>query len=459
MIDCLNDDRRDDSIPLVPLPVDDFAEWLETQSPALQRWTESSAFKAKPGSVCLVPGSDGELERVLAGIADAEEPFSLGGLATSLPPRHYHLEADWDTDTVERATLGWALGGYRYSNYRSETTATATLAVDDACDAPRVRAQAEAICLVRDLINTPPEDMMPEHLADAATRLAEDFGATLEQITGDALLDKNYPAIHAVGRASIHAPRLIDLCWGDEKHPGLTLVGKGVCFDSGGLDIKSAAGMRLMKKDMGGAAHALGLAHMIMSAGLPVRLRVLVAAVENAISGNAYRPGDVVSSRRGITIEIHNTDAEGRVVLCDALAEAADDNPALIVDFATLTGAARIALGTEIPAMFANDDEVAEAVLTAASEERDPVWRLPLYTPYRQLIDSRIADISNAASTSYGGALTAALFLAEFVPDKQPWLHFDVMAWNTRTLPGRPEGGEAMGLRALFAYLNRRFAV
>ena len=320
----------------------------------------------------------------------------------------------------------------------------------------RVRGQVAGIYRVRDLVNTPAEDMMPEHLSDAVKTMAGEFNAKVAEIVGDALLKKNFPAIHAVGRAASHAPRLIDLRWGKSNHPKLTLVGKGVCFDSGGLDLKPASGMRLMKKDMGGAAHAIGLAHMIMSAGLPVRLRMLVPAVENAVSGNAYRPGDVVTSRKGLSIEIDNTDAEGRVILCDALTEAAAETPDLVIDFATLTGAARVALGTDLPAMFCNHDQVAQGLADSAASVHDPVWRLPLYRPYRELIDSPIADIVNSGGP-YGGAITAALFLQDFVPAATPWVHFDLMAWNLRSRPGRPEGGEAMGLRAILDYLRVRY--
>ena len=317
----------------------------------------------------------------------------------------------------------------------------------------------EAITLVRDLINTPAEDMMPEQLAAAVLALGQTFNADVTQIIGDDLLRQNYPVIHIVGRASTHAPRLIDLRWGDPTHPKLTLIGKGVCFDSGGLDLKPANGMRLMKKDMGGAAHAIGLAQLIMSTGLPVRLRLLVAAVENAVSGNAFRPGDVVRSRQGISIEIDNTDAEGRLILCDALADAATDQPDLMVDFATLTGAARVAVGTEVPAFFTTSDALAQALMDAAVQQHDPIWRLPLHRPYRQMLDSKIADIANSASSPFGGAITAALFLQEFVPDSLHWVHFDLMAWNNRNRPGRPEGGEAMGLRAVFECLQQRYLI
>jgi leucyl aminopeptidase len=299
--------------------------------------------------------------------------------------------------------------------------------------------------------------MMPEHLAEAMLALGREFDASVKQIVGDELLTHHFPLIHAVGRASTHPPRLLDLRWGNPTHPKVTLLGKGVCFDSGGLDLKPSSAMRLMKKDMGGAATVLGLARLIMSAGLPVRLRVLVAAVENAVAGNAFRPGDVLRSRQGLTVEIHNTDAEGRLVLCDALAEAGAEQPEILLDFATLTGAARVALGTGVPALFCNDESMASELLAAAAREQDPCWRLPLHAPYREMLDSKIADIANASDSSYAGAITAALFLREFVPAGIPWAHFDSMAWNLKTQPGRPEGGEAMGLRAVFGWLEQRY--
>lgn len=374
-----------------------------------------------------------------------------------MPQGDYYLAGEWSAAVKERLALGWGLGAYQFTRYRQAKPPTARLSVDSTCDLRQVRAQIQAIGLVRDLINTPAEDLMPEHLADTMIVLGKEFGARVEQVVGDALLEQNFPAIHAVGRASVHAPRLLDLRWGEEGNPRLTLVGKGVCFDSGGLDLKSANGMRLMKKDMGGAAHALGLARLIMSTGLPVRLRVLVAAVENAVAGNALRPGDVIRSRKGLTIEIDNTDAEGRLILCDALAEGATEQPELLIDFATLTGAARVALGTEVPALFSNSDELAAGLLAAAEAQQDPLWRLPLYNPYREMLDSKIADIANAANAPYAGAITAALFLREFVPEETAWAHVDVMAWNTRSRPGRPEGGEAMGIRAVSHYLRQRF--
>ncbi len=299
--------------------------------------------------------------------------------------------------------------------------------------------------------------MMPEHLAEATAVLAQSFGAQVDQIIGDDLLTQNYPTIHMVGRASTHAPRLIDLQWGDDHAPKVTLVGKGVCFDSGGLDIKPSAGMRYMKKDMGGAAHVLGLAHLIMSNQLPVRLRVLIPAVENAVAGNAFRPGDVIKTRKGLTVEIDNTDAEGRLVLCDALAEAQTENPDILIDFATLTGAARVALGTELPGFFCNQPAFATALQDAGNRSGDPVWELPLHAPYKDMLKSDIADMVNCAASPFGGAITAALYLQAFVEPKTTWAHFDIMAWNNRKLPGRPIGGEAFGVRAVYAALEKRY--
>lgn len=392
--------------------------------------------------------------RVCVGVADGDDAWAVGDLAAHLPVGRYRLEAcaglELDPKQRQRLQLAWALGAYRFTAYRQSESSPAQLE----CDDPEVIRWVEAITWVRDLINTPAGDMMPIQLAEAAERLANRFAGELTQLVGDELLAENYPCIHAVGRASAHPPRLIDLRWGDESHPRVTVVGKGICFDSGGLDIKPPNGMRLMKKDMGGAAHALGLAHLIMATAMPLRLRLLIPAAENAISGSAFRPGDVLNTRAGKSVEVDNTDAEGRLVLADALAEAANEEPELLIDFATLTGAARSALGTEIPVLFSNDEALAEGLLNNRAE---PIWRLPLHRPYRKLLESRIADIANAASSPYGGAITAALFLAEFVPATTAWAHLDIMAWNNRARAGRPKGGEAMGLMAVFDYLERRY--
>ncbi|MEZ5831382.1 MAG: leucyl aminopeptidase family protein, partial [Dongiaceae bacterium] len=341
----------------------------------------------------------------------------------------------------------------RFQRYKKRDGALARLVWPAGVDRASVRRLAAAITLARDLINTPAEDMGPPHLAEAAKLVAQAHKAKFSVIVGDDLLKKNYPAIHAVGRASARPPRLIDLSWGSSG-PRLVLVGKGVCFDSGGLDLKPSSGMLLMKKDMGGAALMLALAQMIMEAGLKIRLRLLIPAVENSVDGNAYRPLDVIRTRKGITVEIGNTDAEGRVVLCDALAEAHKDKPDLILDAATLTGAARVALGPELPALFCNDDDIADAILRHGKAEDDPLWRLPLHKGYRALLDSKVADINNMGSGPYAGAITAALYLQEFIDPGTRWAHIDTFAWNSRDRPGRPEGGEALGLRALFSFVS-----
>ncbi len=447
------------AIPLEPILTDEFKGWLTHQKSKTKRWLKAAGFNAESGQFCLIPNDRGELQRVLVGISEVEDPWSLAALPHSLPPGAYVIDSDWKSGVLERAAIGWSLGAYTYSRYRTQKQAQAQLVLDSDCDAALVTNQVMALRLVRDLINTPAGDLMPADLAASTHSLATEFGAEVVEISGDALLTANYPAIHAVGRASCHAPQLIELTWGNTDHPCVSLVGKGVCFDSGGLDLKSSANMRLMKKDMGGAAHALGLAHMIMAARLPIHLRVLIAAVENAVAGNAFRPGDVLASRAGISIEVENTDAEGRLVLADALTDAVAEKPELLLDFATLTGAARVALGTELPAFFCNDDKLAHSLMESTQAEIDPIWRLPLHTPYRRLLNSQIADISSAGKTPYAGAITAALFLQEFVPEDTPWAHFDLMAWNLENQAGRPVGGEAMALRGIFSYLRKRFAL
>lgn len=455
MVDALLSEAKADCLPLHTVTEADLDAFLERQTPAARAWLTANAFRARAGTVCPLPGANGELSGYAVGVAAAGDIWSLGALPLTLPEGNYRLQANWRAEALHLATLGWALGGYQFSRYRKPERAAARLHSD--ADMNAVAAEARAVYLVRDLVNTGAEDLMPAQLAEVAADLAERFGADFEQTIGDELLTHGYPAIHAVGRASANAPRLLDLGWGDLDAPRVTLVGKGVCFDSGGLNIKPANGMRLMKKDMGGAAHALGLAHLIMESRLPVRLRVLVPAVENAISGNAYRPGDVIATRKGLTVEVDNTDAEGRIVLCDALAEAVAGKPDVLLDFATLTGAARVALGPDLPALFCNDDTLAEGLRAASVECRDPLWRLPLHDAYRDMLDSRVADLVNSASSPFAGAITAALFLQRFVPDEVPWAHLDLMAWNTRARAGRPEGGEAVGLRAVHAWLRTRF--
>ena len=457
MDDLLRNEWNEDSIPVIPIEPGRTGDWRASAPPEGAAWVGRTGFTATPGSICLVPGRGGRLASVLVGIGTHDDPWTLAHVPGALPPGGYHLDMKWSSRGLERAALGWALAAYRFDRYKKATPPAATLFPGSAPAADSARTLARTVARVRDLINTPASDMMPKELAAAAFDVATGHGAELRVVTGEALLDEGYPAIHAVGRASAHRPRLIDLTWGDPRAPRLTLVGKGVCFDSGGLDLKSASGMRLMKKDMGGAAHAIGLAELVMSTALPVRLRLLVPAVENAVAGNAYRPGDVIATRKGLTIEVENTDAEGRIVLSDALAEGAAEAPDLMIDFATLTGAARVALGTELPAMFSNDETVATGIADAGRDVHDEVWRMPLHAPYRELIESKVADIMNGTSQPWGGAITAALFLQEFVPDDIPWAHFDIMAWSTRAKPGRPVGGEAMALRAVFEFIERRY--
>ncbi|MBN9022669.1 MAG: leucyl aminopeptidase family protein [Rhizobiales bacterium] len=420
-------------------------------------FVRAAGFKAAGGALLGVPGGTG-MGCYLFGLGRDEDRAVLlpGRLGAALPAGDYTLGDGFSASG--EATLAFALGAYRFSRYR-ERERGPRLVLPAGDDTARVIRIADGVYLARDLINTPANAMGPAELALAAEDLAARHGASITVTQGDALAE-GFPLIHAVGAAATpaRAPRLIDLTWGDPAAPKVTLVGKGVCFDTGGLDIKPSSGMLLMKKDMGGAANVLGLAHMIMDGGLGVRLRVLIPAVENAISGAAFRPGDVFRSRLGLTVEIGNTDAEGRLVLADALALAAEESPALIVDMATLTGAARVALGPGIVPFFTRDDGLAGALAAKGDALADPVWRLPLWRPYLSMLDSRIADINNAGSAPFAGAITAALFLSRFVPETQPWIHADIYGWNPKDAPGRPEGGEAQAIRALHALLESRYA-
>src|SRR5690606_34691566 len=403
---------------------------------------------AAAGSQLTLPGGDGALAGAVLGIGDALDPFSYAHAPHALPGGHWEISGELDADARRALQLGWGLGAYRFTRYRDATRAPAQL-VAGGLDAET--ADILAACLrVRDLVNTPTQDMGPQQLEDVARGIAQEHGAKFESIVGDELLERNFPSIHAVGRASHRAPRLIRLDWGSDAHEHVVLVGKGVCFDTGGLDIKGADGMRNMKKDMGGAAHALALAELVMARKLPLRLTLLIPSVENAIGPDAFRPGEVVATRKGVSVEIDNTDAEGRVILADALALAGELEPALVMDFATLTGAARIALGPDLPALYSNDDTVADAWLAAAARVRDPMWRMPLWRPYLRYLTSHVADIANGSSTRMAGSITAALYLERFVPAAQKWAHLDVYAWNDNDRPGRPAGGEAQGLRAAY---------
>ncbi len=458
MTDCFVGRANARTLPLTPLDAKQFDGWLKSQPDATQGWVRGSEFCADPGTVLLLPGGKHGVAGALIGVTGDDDIWSWSAASAKLPAGRYRLAREPKARTATNLALGWGLAAYQFNRYREDSFTHPQLVWPSKADRGAVERTVSATFLVRDLINTPASDMGPVELASAARKLAREFKAKFKVIVGDELLKQNFPAIHAVGRASDRAPRLIDFTWGRARDPKVTLVGKGVCFDSGGLDLKPAAGMLRMKKDMGGAATVLGLARMIMMAGLPIRLRVLIPAVENSISGNAYRPLDVITTRKGVKIEIGNTDAEGRVVLSDALALAASEDPDLVLDFATLTGAARIALGPSLPAMFTNQDALAAAFTKHGDATDDPVWRLPLWRPYRKLIESPVADIVNTGSTPQGGAITAALFLEAFVEDTTPWVHFDVMAWNTSSQPGRPEGGEAMGMRAAFAVIADRYA-
>ncbi|MCR6663285.1 MAG: leucyl aminopeptidase family protein [Luteimonas sp.] len=431
-----------------------FTTWIAAQPTATQAWLEAQGFNASPGSCVLLPG-DGGIAGAVLGIGDPLDAYSYAHAPSSLPVGDWALAEHPDDDALRALQLGWGLGAYRFDRYKAGGRAPARLVVD-ALD-PEAAGLLTASVRVRDLVNTPTEHMGPEEMEAVVRGIAQVHGAAFESIVGEELLAKNFPAIHAVGRASHRAPRLLKLQWGEASHKHLVIVGKGVCFDTGGLDIKPADGMRNMKKDMGGAAHAIALAELVMARKLPLRITLLVPAVENAIGPNAYRPGEVIATRKGVSVEIDNTDAEGRIVLCDALAHAGELSPHTILDFATLTGAARIALGPDLPALFANDDALADAWITAGEQQRDPVWRMPLWRPYLRYLTSNIADMANAGSRM-AGAVTAALYLERFVPEGTPWAHLDVYAWNDSARPGRPAGGEALALRSAYAMVKARYA-
>lgn len=431
-------------------------------------WIATTGFEASFGEVSLVAGADGGLDAVLFGAgktgqggegAAARRTMSIGKLARVLPKGCYHLEND-DGGNADLAALSWLLGGYKFDRYLSKISEAerAVLVAPHGCNLANVQRIAKSVCHTRDLVNTPTNDLGPKQLEQEFCKLGRKHKAKISVIAGDDLLKKNFPMIHAVGRASIDAPRLLDMSWGAASDPKLTLVGKGVCFDTGGLNIKPGSSMAMMKKDMGGAANVMGLASMIMDAGLPVRLRVLVPAVENSISGNAFRPGDILPSRKGISVEIGNTDAEGRLVLADALALADEENPKMLIDMATLTGAARVALGPELPPFYTSDSAFAAEVTEAGLQLNDPLWRMPLWAPYEQMLSSKIADVNHISTGGFAGSITAALFLQKFVENAGTWAHFDIFASVATEKPWAPVGGEAQAIRALFDVLTRRFA-
>ena len=436
-----------------------FKDVRERLPAAARVFADAAGFEPKPGQYLALPGEGGKggLGGILFGLeneGDAKDLFLPGRLPQQLPAGVYRFAND--PHDTRLATLAFALGAYRFTRYHKSEGRKIVLELPQSLDREELEHVVEAVTLVRDLVNTPANDMGPADLEEAARTLAKRHGAAAKATVGDDLLAENFPLIHAVGRAAARPPRLVEITWGEASHPRVTLVGKGVCFDSGGLDIKPESSMLNMKKDMGGAATALALAHMVMSRKLPLRLRVLIPAVENAISGAAFRPRDIYTSRKGITVEIGNTDAEGRLILADALTFADEDDPELIFDFATLTGAARVALGPDVPPFFTDDDQLAEELMAHATTENDPLWRLPLWRPYDEMLESKVADINNVGSGGQAGAITAALFMRRFVSAKS-WVHFDVFAWSPRSRPGRPEGGECQAARALYAFLAARY--
>ncbi len=457
MKDLLRADRDQPATPLVVVDKAGFAGWLNTQPSEMRAAVAAQRFEGAADTIAFLPDAGPDGIPVAVGVADAAnmEPWCLAKAAERLAAGTYRLE----TGSPGQATLGWLLAQYRFDRYKAaDTTGARILLTREVAAIDARTAEAEAVSLVRDLVNTPAADMGPQQLEDACVVAAKDFGATVAVTRGDAL-EREYPMVAAVGRAATppYAPRMIELEWGDPAHPRIAIVGKGVSFDSGGLDIKPASGMRLMKKDMGGAAHAIALARLVMGARLPVRLHLLIPAAENAIAGDAFRPGDILRSRAGLSVEIHNTDAEGRLLLADALSRAGESAPELTIDFATLTGAARTALGPDLPALFCDDDALASALLDAGMKEADPMWRLPLWPGYADMLKSDVADLSNASDSAFAGAVTAALFLKRFVSDGAAWAHVDTFAWMPADKPGRPKGGEALGLRAAWRTLRLRY--
>ena len=441
------------SVPLIPVTKAGLDGWLATQSERVRVAVAAQDFKAAPDSIAILPGDGPADWFVVAGVAEGPlGPWALATPAEKLPAGRFALAGE-----LGQAGLGWCLAQHRFGRYRRlEAKGARVLTTTSLGAISAAASEAEAVALVRDLIDTPASDLGPAELAKAVID-ALGSQAEVQVTTGEALIDQNFPAVHAVGRAAAQAPRLIEAVWGDAAHPVVAIIGKGITFDSGGLNIKPGGSMALMKKDMGGAAHALALAKLVIQANLRVRLHLIIPAAENAIAGNAMRPGDIIGTRAGKTVEITNTDAEGRLVLCDAIALAAEKNPMLIIDFATLTGAARVALGPQLPALFANDDALASELVAAGAQVGDPVWRLPLWAPYHDMLKSSLADMVNSADGGFAGAITAALFLEKFVPTGVPWAHFDTFAWNNASRPGRPKGGEALALRASWAMLRSRF--
>jgi leucyl aminopeptidase len=456
----LDHSAEKDSVPIWFVTAENLADVTSWLSSSAQDWMKTTGFKPKAGRTLLLPGAGGRLQSVLFGLGAKDDvertPLLPGKLPAQLPPGTYRFGNAPDDPTL--GALAFALASYRFDRYRkpSERDERPRLAAPRDVDIETVRRLADAVAFGRDLVNTPANDLGPEELAAEAAALASAHGAACEIVTGDRL-EADFPLIHAVGKGSARPPRLVDIRYGDPGAPKVTLVGKGVVFDTGGLDLKPSAGMLIMKKDMGGAAAALALARLVMEAKLPVRLRLILAIVENAVSGTSFRPLDVIKSRKGLTVEIGNTDAEGRLILADALALADEEAPDLLLDFATLTGAARVALGPDLPPFYTVDEALAAEIAAAAATTHDPVWRLPLWRPYLPMLDSKIADMGNVGSGAFAGSVIAALFLTRFVEKAKAWAHFDIYAWTPRATPGRPEGGEVQAARALFDVLAKRY--
>ncbi len=445
----------------------DFNEWSKTQNDKIKTQIIDQGFEGKSGQILILRNKDGKVDNIVAGTnikSSFEDGSKIHNAVNScfakniLGNTSFSIKSDLDNNALERLHIGWALAMYKFDFYKKDDSKKAQLLLSPDTDKQRVKATIKSICFIRDLINIPANNMGPDELEAATKTLVEKHKASLSVITNKELLEQNFPMIYEVGKASPRAPRLLDFTWGDKNHPKVTLVGKGVCFDTGGLDIKPSQYMITMKKDMGGAAHVLGLAHMIMSLKLSINLRVLIPAVENSISGNSYRPSDIINSRKGLSVEVGNTDAEGRLVLADALTYACEDKPELLIDFATLTGAARVALGFDLPALFSSNDKMAQNIqkLSVSDNVDDPVWQLPLWQPYRKDLDSDIADISSTGK-GRAGATNAALFLQEFIDNKTEWIHMDVYAWEQNGKAGRPKGGSDTAMRAIFAFLENRY--
>lgn len=449
------------TIPIYVVASEGLDHTLGQLDDAARNWVESNGFTAKLGQVALIPAEDGSIRAVLAGWGNLSTRkrgwFNFASIAAKLPKGDYRIENGLERAELKEAALAWLLAGYRFDKYATQSAQKARLACPQGVDATRVELEAEATFLTRDLINTPANDMGPEALEAVFFDLAKQHKAKASAIVGDDLLRENFGLIHAVGRAAVEAPRLLDMIWGDPDAPKLTLVGKGVCFDTGGLNIKPGASMGLMKKDMGGAANVLGLAHMIMSLDLPVRLRVLIPAVENSISASSFRPQDILRSRKGLTVENNNTDAEGRLVLADALAMADEETPDMLICMATLTGAARVALGPDLPPFYTDDNALAHQLTRAARAEADPLWRMPFWQGYEANIEPGIADLNNAPAGGMAGSINAALFLRRFVENAEQFAHFDIYGWTPAARPARPKGGEAQGGRAILAMIEAQF--